>query len=106
MVRKVDDPHFGSVLQAGIVPHIAETPGEVRWPGPDIGQHNHEILRDLLGLQPDEIAGFAKEGILCTLPGKLLRSSRSGRVTASSRSPRRFRPKPRLRSSTACMAPV
>lgn len=30
MVREVNDPLFGRVLHAGIVPHIPETPGTVR----------------------------------------------------------------------------
>src|SRR3546814_5602525 len=39
MVRSVADPIHGEVLQAGIVPHIPQSPGEVRWAGPSIGQH-------------------------------------------------------------------
>lgn len=34
MVREVPDRHFGTVLQAGIVPHMPESPGSVRWTGP------------------------------------------------------------------------
>jgi crotonobetainyl-CoA:carnitine CoA-transferase CaiB-like acyl-CoA transferase len=64
MVREVADPHFGTVLHAGIVPHFLETPGEVRWPGPDIGQHNAEILSELLGMDGDEIAQLEREGVL------------------------------------------
>lgn len=65
MVRDVEDPHFGrSILQAGIVPHIPETPGEIRWPGPDIGEHNEEVLTSLLGMTPGEIAALRTEGVL------------------------------------------
>lgn len=55
MVREVPDPHFGKVLQTGIVPTIPESPGSVRWAGPDVGQHNREILRDLLHLSETDI---------------------------------------------------
>ncbi len=36
MVRPVPDsgPRTVDILQAGVVPHMVETPGEVRWPGP------------------------------------------------------------------------
>lgn len=64
MVREIEDPKLGVVLQAGIVPHIAESPGEVRWTGPDIGQHNSEILGGLLGMTEAEIAALRKEGIV------------------------------------------
>lgn len=35
MVRAVEDPLFGrEILHPGIVPHVPEDPGAVRWPGP------------------------------------------------------------------------
>ena len=64
MVREVPDPHFGQVLQAGIVPHVPESPGEVRWAGPDIGQHNEEVYGDLLGLSAAQIAQLRAEGTI------------------------------------------
>jgi crotonobetainyl-CoA:carnitine CoA-transferase CaiB-like acyl-CoA transferase len=65
MVREVDDPHFGrSILQAGVVPHFPETPGEIRWPGPDIGEHNDEVFTNLLGMTSSEISVLRAEGVL------------------------------------------
>ncbi len=64
MVRDVPDPHFGSVLQAGMVPHIPESPGTIRWTGPDIGQHSGEVLCELLGLDAIEIEKLRAEGVL------------------------------------------
>jgi len=64
MVREVEDSHFGTLLHPGVVPHIPESPGAVRWPGPDIGQHNGEILRDLLGYSEDEVRALTEEGVL------------------------------------------
>ncbi len=55
MVREVEDPLFGDVLQAGIVPSVPEDPGRVRWPGPKIGAHNEEVLEELLGFSANEI---------------------------------------------------
>lgn len=46
MVREIEDPFLGTMLHSGIVPHIPESPGEIRWTGPDIGQHSDEILRE------------------------------------------------------------
>jgi crotonobetainyl-CoA:carnitine CoA-transferase CaiB-like acyl-CoA transferase len=45
----------------GIVPKLSETPGEVRWLGPELGQHTSEILRGL-DFNEAEIARLRKEG--------------------------------------------
>ena len=44
MVREVEDRQFGKVLHAGVVPHVPDDPGEIRWPGPPIGAHNDEVM--------------------------------------------------------------
>ncbi len=64
MVREVDDPALGSVLQAGVVPHIPESPGEVRWTGPDVGQHTAEVLEELLGFDTAAVSSLREEGAL------------------------------------------
>lgn len=64
MVREVEDPHFGRVLHAGIVPHIPESPGEIRWAGPDIGQHNEEVYGGLLGLGAPQLAELRAAGTI------------------------------------------
>lgn len=64
MVREIVDPHFGKVLHAGIVPHVPDDPGAIRWPGPPVGAHTDEILRDDLGFNDEEIAGLRREGIV------------------------------------------
>ncbi len=62
MVREVNDPHLGNVLQAGIAPHIPEHPGEIRWTGPDLGQHTDEILKDVLGMNSTDVAELKRKG--------------------------------------------
>lgn len=64
MVREVADPNFGTILQTGVVPHIPESPGTVRWAGADIGQHNHEVLRELLGYSDEQISALKAERVL------------------------------------------
>ncbi|BBD98421.1 CoA transferase [Sphingobium amiense] len=64
MVREVPDRHFGTVLQAGMVPHVPESPGTIRWTGPDLGEHNHAVLGELLGLPSSAIHALELEGII------------------------------------------
>jgi crotonobetainyl-CoA:carnitine CoA-transferase CaiB-like acyl-CoA transferase len=62
MVREVEDPLFGTVLHTGVVPHVPESPGRVRWTGPRIGQHTQEVLGEILGMSADEIAALRHAG--------------------------------------------
>lgn len=63
MVREVEDPVLGRILQPGIVPHVPEHPGAVRWPGPPVGAHTREVLGELLGLSEVDISLLAREGV-------------------------------------------
>jgi crotonobetainyl-CoA:carnitine CoA-transferase CaiB-like acyl-CoA transferase len=65
MVREVEDAQFDRpILQAGIVPYVPENPGLVRWPGPPVGAHTEEVMGELLGLQPADIEGLRREGVI------------------------------------------
>lgn len=67
MVAEVDDPRLGKVLHPGIVPRIdggGLPGGGVRWTGPAVGQHDEEILGDLLGLSDAEIARLKEEKVI------------------------------------------
>jgi crotonobetainyl-CoA:carnitine CoA-transferase CaiB-like acyl-CoA transferase len=64
MVREVEDPWLGPILHPGIVPHLPENPGAVRWPGPPIGAQTAEILSELLALRPAEIDALRQEGVI------------------------------------------
>lgn len=63
MVRDVKDTKFGTVLQAGIVPCFPESPGAIRWAGPDIGAHSDQILSELAGLNARDIEKLRQDGI-------------------------------------------
>ncbi|WP_333823895.1 CaiB/BaiF CoA transferase family protein [Pinisolibacter sp.] len=64
MVREVVDPLLGPLLHPGIVPHVPEGPGSIRWTGPAIGAHTDEVLTELLGLSPAEISALRNEGTI------------------------------------------
>lgn len=64
MVREVEDPQLGKLLHAGIVPHVPESPGVIRWPGPPVGAHTEEVMGELLGLTPDEVEALREERVV------------------------------------------
>jgi formyl-CoA transferase len=73
-----DDPHFqarqailrlthaklGSFPVQAVVPRLSDTPGSVRRLGPELGEHNEEIYRGLLGIEAAELSDLRKRGIV------------------------------------------
>jgi len=50
----------------GVVPKIPGHQGQVRWLGPDLGEHTEQVLRDLAGFNPEQIvAAGAKAAHSC-----------------------------------------
>jgi formyl-CoA transferase len=61
---RMTEPEAGEVVTEGVPIRLSETPGRVRGPGPLMGQHTHEIARELLGLSDKEIAALEDEKVL------------------------------------------
>lgn len=72
-----NDPHFqarglfenvtvnGKPLAIpAIMPKLAGTPGGTSWPGPEVGSHSDEILRDVLKLDDARIADLKQRGVV------------------------------------------
>lgn len=55
---------FGDFPMQNVVPHLSATPGQVRWLGPDLGEHNDEVFSKLLGIGPDEQAALRAKGVI------------------------------------------
>ncbi|MCX2981593.1 CoA transferase [Halieaceae bacterium IMCC14734] len=67
------DPHFNargmfeevdidgkSLKIPAIMPKLSGTPGRTDWPGQEVGSHNEEVLKGMLGLSDAEIAELSK----------------------------------------------
>ena len=63
MLVQVEHPTLGTLRLPGVTPKFSETPGEVRRPGPELGQHNAEIFAEL-GLSEADIAALTEKGII------------------------------------------
>ncbi|KAF0824660.1 CoA transferase [Cytobacillus firmus] len=51
MLQTVSLPDGEQVLVPGVVPKLSETPGSIDWIGPELGQHNEEIIGGKLSKQ-------------------------------------------------------
>ena len=49
MVRRITTSQGWEVPMTGIVPRFTATPGDIRHPGPRLGEHTDEVIRELLG---------------------------------------------------------
>ncbi|TMA59881.1 MAG: CoA transferase [Deltaproteobacteria bacterium] len=63
-VTSFDHPTFGPTPVMGIPVRMSATPGEIRLPAPELGQHTEEILIDRLGYTWEEIARLREGGVI------------------------------------------
>jgi crotonobetainyl-CoA:carnitine CoA-transferase CaiB-like acyl-CoA transferase len=61
MLLQAQLPGGASVKMPGIVPKLSDTPGEVRWQGPALGEHTGSVLSEL-GFATEEIERLRREG--------------------------------------------
>ena len=72
-----EDPHFrarglfeqvtasgGPLAIPAILPKLSKTPGATDWPGPAVGAHTEEVLRELLGIGTEEVAALRARGVV------------------------------------------
>ena len=52
-IVSVAHPDFGLLRMQNVAPKLSETPGGIRAPSPELGQHNDEIYLQLLQLDPE-----------------------------------------------------
>jgi crotonobetainyl-CoA:carnitine CoA-transferase CaiB-like acyl-CoA transferase len=58
----IEHPRAGPVKIVGVPMRLSKTPGEIRLPSPAIGEHNDEVLREVLGLDASAIAAIRRSG--------------------------------------------
>jgi len=63
MVLQAELPGGVQVKMPGIVPKLSETPGQVNWQGPSLGQHTASVLTEL-GMSMQQIARLQQQGVV------------------------------------------
>jgi crotonobetainyl-CoA:carnitine CoA-transferase CaiB-like acyl-CoA transferase len=54
----------GPLKVPAIAPRLETAPGRSEWAGPEVGEHTDQVLRERLGLAPDEIARLRSAGVI------------------------------------------
>ena len=62
-IVETDHPVFGRIKMQNAFPRLSETPGQVRWPGPTLGEHTDAVL-DGIGLDAARIAELKAKGVV------------------------------------------
>lgn len=74
----LEDPHFAAreaivrlvgpdgveVAMQNVFPRLSDTPGRIRWTGPELGAHNDEVYRGLLKLDDARLAELRAQGVI------------------------------------------
>ena len=63
-IVKPEHPELGEFPMQNVAPKLSDTPGEVKWVGPKLGEHNDEIFGGLLGLSDERVAELRDAGIV------------------------------------------
>jgi formyl-CoA transferase/CoA:oxalate CoA-transferase len=64
MLMEMDHPKAGRIKQIGPVLKFSDVPREVGLPPPGLGDHNDEVLEEIAGYSPEEVAGLRERGAI------------------------------------------
>lgn len=63
-IVRLTHPDLGEFAMHNVVPKLSDSPGRVRHVGPELGEHNEVIYRDLLGLDDDTMSSLRSAGVI------------------------------------------
>lgn len=63
-IAKFNHPDLGPIEMVGIPVKLSKTPGSIRSPAPQLGEHTEGVLLEIGGYTPEEITQLEKEGVI------------------------------------------
>ena len=64
MHAHVEHPRYGEIPTVGIPIKLSDTPGEIRFSAPELGQHNEEVYGELCDLSSKDLEQLKDEGVI------------------------------------------
>lgn len=64
MIRNVSVKGLGMLKMPGVIPKLSETPGDIDHPGPELGAHTLDILKNQLKLTDEVIQNLKDKGVI------------------------------------------
>ena len=64
MLLEIEHPKLGKLKQIGFPIKFSETPCQLRYPPPLLGEHTEEVLKELLGYSDEEIQRLREKGVI------------------------------------------
>ncbi len=59
-----DSPDFGKVHIPSVCPVLTETPGQIKWIGPELGAFNDEVYKSMLGMSDEALKALEAKGVI------------------------------------------
>ncbi|MEA5136289.1 MAG: CoA transferase [Candidatus Fimivivens sp.] len=59
-----DSQDFGKVHIPSVCPVLSETPGQIKWIGPELGAFNDEIYKGMLGMSDQKLEELKSKGVI------------------------------------------
>src|SRR5204862_3051143 len=53
-----------AVRMHNVIPHLSTTPGDIRWSGGALGEHNHDIYCDELKMAQSDLDRLSSRGVI------------------------------------------
>jgi crotonobetainyl-CoA:carnitine CoA-transferase CaiB-like acyl-CoA transferase len=64
MLATVEHSLLGEVKMPAVVPRLSESPGEITWPGRDLGADTDAVLTRALGYTPSHLKYLHARGVI------------------------------------------
>ncbi len=77
-IVEVFDPILGRLKMQNAFPRLSATPGRVRAAGPALGEHNADVLEDMLGYGRERIAALMAAGVVGSVTARQSAVRRAG----------------------------
>lgn len=61
---RIEGDKTETVRFPGVVPRIPGAEGEIRWVGPELGEHTESVLGGILGIAEDELTELKNQGVI------------------------------------------